>query len=307
MILRWSMRHWRALAMLAGTLAMLAGGMFLYGLREAHQMPVVRRTTLVLPGLDPQAPPITLALLSDIHFGNAGMRRARLDAIVDQVDRAQPDVIVIVGDFVNAKKGRYSPLDTRSLTAALSRLHAPLGVYATLGNHEFFYYPGRVVAVLKAAGIEVLDNSAVQVGPLTLVGVSDRVTRHDDVGKAIAATRGLYGPQILVTHAPTNLAWLPPRFTTVLAGHTHCGQVVLPGLGSVMRLTPLLKGKYYIWPRYTCGIVHDGARTTVITGGLGPGGVPIRIGAPPDWWLITLRGKAISAPKDPGSPPGPNR
>lgn len=292
-------RHWRALALagLAGIAA--AASLFLYGLREAHQMPVVRRTALDIAGLPAGTPPVTLALLSDIHFGNAAMRAGRLDAIVDQVNAARPDAIVIVGDFVNGKRGQHAGLDTSALTAALARLRAPLGVYATLGNHEYYYNPARIAGALRSAGITVLDNAAAQVGPVVLVGISDRVTRHDNVGRAIASARRLGGPEIAVTHAPGNMAWLPPRFTTVLAGHTHCGQVVLPVVGSVMRLTPLLKGKYYIWPRYTCGIVRDGPRTTVITGGLGSGGVPIRIGAPPDWWLITLRATAISGPTDP--------
>jgi predicted MPP superfamily phosphohydrolase len=77
-------------------------------------------------------------------------------------------------------------------------------------------------------------------------------------------------------------------FPLVLAGHTHCGQIVLPWYGPVTTRAPLAGWKPLYDARYRCGIVAREGRRVVITAGLGSGTTPIRLGAPPDWWLLTL-------------------
>ena len=68
----------------------------------------------------------------------------------------------------------------------------------------------------------------------------------------------------------------------VVAGHTHCGQIVLPLLGPPIAVAA---------PRYRCGIVREAGRTTIVTAGTGTSVLPFRLGAPPDWWLLTVGGR----------------
>lgn len=265
-------------------IAALPGAVLIYGYLEAVADPALRWAELAVPGIAPGTPPYRVALLSDIHFGNAAMRLSRLERIVAQVNAAKPDLIVIVGDFVNGKHGQPDT-DPRGLTAPLAALRARDGVVATLGNHDHWTDPAAVRAALTAAGITVLSNQVVQRGPLLLLGIDDYISDHADVAAAMAATRGRGGALVALSHAPEITPKLPGEVSLLLAGHTHCGQIVLPLLGS---LTTAL-GQHFYDPRYECGVIQQIGRTIVVTGGLGAGTLPLRIGAPPDWWLLTLR------------------
>ncbi|MEN9682446.1 MAG: hypothetical protein RIQ99_1733 [Pseudomonadota bacterium] len=274
----------RRLLRLAGWLTLLGLGLLGYGLIAATSQPVERQVEIAAPGLPAGGPPFRVALLSDIHFGNRAMQRARLDAIVAAVNAAKPDLVVIAGDFVNGRAGRIetNPAD---LIAPLAKLRAPHGVIATLGNHDHWTDPARIRGALTQAGITVLANQAAQRGPLVILGLDDAHTHHDDIAATLVSAKGMAGLPVVVTHSPDLASRLPATVGQVLAGHTHCGQVVLPLIGS---LAPLV-GRHVYNTHYTCGVIRDPGRTVVITGGLGSGSVPVRIGAAPDWWLVTFR------------------
>ena len=79
----------------------------------------------------------------------------------------------------------------------------------------------------------------------------------------------------------------PREARLILAVHTHCGQIVRPD-GRALADHGLLDGRRLFDPRYRCGMVRDPGRTVIVTAGPGSGTVPIRLGAPPDWWMVTL-------------------
>ena len=261
-----------------------AGALIAYGLIEAKSDPIRREAAVVVPAYPSGQPPFRVALLSDIHFGNRAMQRERLDAIVASVNATRPDLVVITGDFVNGHRGKIKT-NPDDLVAPLAGLRAAHGVIATPGNHDHWTDLPAVNAALTRAGITVLANAAVQRGPLVVMGIDDGFTAHDDIAATFAAAQGLTGIPLAVTHSPDLAPRLPAAVGTVLAGHTHCGQVVFPVIGS---LAPLL-GYHVFNPRYQCGLVHDQDRTVIVTAGLGSGGIPFRDGAPPDWWLVTFR------------------
>lgn len=259
------------------------------GLAEAMAAPTERTAEVVLPGLDRAAPPYRIALLSDIHFGNRTMQPARLARIVSAVNAVQPDLIVIAGDFVNGHD-RRSTTELHEMIAPLSALKARDGVIATLGNHDHWTDPGAVSAALADSGIAVLSNTAVRRGPLAIVALDDGYSGQADIAPALAAARELGGVPVAVTHSPDIAPELPLAIGLVLAGHTHCGQIVLPLIGSLAPLFGKLVGdRHYFNPRYRCGVVRDPGRVVVVTAGLGSGSIPLRINAPPDWWLVTIR------------------
>lgn len=211
----------------------------------------------------------------------------RVGRIVDQINALHPDVILGAGDYTGANWiGREYPIP--EAIAPFRRLKARLGVYAVLGNNDHFNGSTATVRALEAAGVHVLFNDSVRAGPLAIggidgdLGVKRRVwqDRRNETYATLAATPGI---KLLVTHRPDEFRWAPQSVRLVVAGHTHCGQIVPPLIG------PLQTGSDY-GTKYLCGIVRDRSKLLVVTAGLGTSHVPLRFGAPPDIWLITIGG-----------------
>lgn len=261
---------------------MLLIGLILLGLgyRNLLVEPAMRTASFGMGEWPRGAPPMRVALLADFHVQGPDMPPERLAKIVDQVNEARPDLILLAGDFSGDRA-----LSTRFYTEAetvapLRGLRAPLGVYAVLGNHDHWRDGPAMLRALESAGIPVLVNGAVRRGPLTLVGADDIHTAHADM-QAIGALTAAPGPMILLSHSPDIAAVAPARYKLIVAGHTHCGQIALPWWG------PITSASNY-GNRFTCGIIREPGRRIVVTAGLGASVLPLRFGAPPDWWLITL-------------------
>lgn len=250
-------------------------GFLLFASAESRRDPVVRRASLALADWPPGAPPIRVALVSDLHLGNASTDVARLTRIADQVSAERPDLILLAGDLVAGAQQASVP----ELAGPLSHLHARLGVVAVPGNHDWGVGVDLLRPVLERAHVTLLQNQAIERGPLALGGLDDEATAHSRPKQVLAWLDRLRGARVVVGHTPDDA----PVFARglVLAGHTHCGQVVLPLFGA-----PISMSRY--GGRYRCGVVREGARTVVIGAGTGTSDVPLRFGAPPDWWLLTL-------------------
>jgi predicted MPP superfamily phosphohydrolase len=117
-------------------------------------------------------------------------------------------------------------------------LNAPLGVVAVLGNHDHWTSPKGVRAALLRAGITVLGNEATRRGPLAILGVDDAFSGHDDVAATVGSWKAIGGIPLVLTHTPDLTHKLSGELSIVLAGHTHCGQVVLPWLGPILTRGP---------------------------------------------------------------------
>jgi predicted MPP superfamily phosphohydrolase len=258
------------------------------GMANAVSIPIIRRAVIHAPGLPSRTRPIKIALLSDVHIGNRGMTPERLSAVVDQVNGSRPDLAMLAGDFISGHDAQGAAEHVAAIIAPLKRLTAPLGVVAVLGNHDNWTDPAAVRAALAAANVTVIENQVVRRGPLKLIGVGDRFSHHDDARASLTAARHVAGIPIVLTHSPDIVPDLPANQPLILAGHTHCGQVVLPWLGPFVTHAPGDHWRRLYNPRYRCGLVRDGARITIVTAGVGSGTSPIRLGAMPDWWLITI-------------------
>lgn len=264
---------------IVGLLIAAAALLVLFSFGEARSDPVVRRAAVALPHWPAGAAPVRVALISDIHIGSAAMGPARLARIVGQINALHPDLVLIAGDFIYGHNARFG----EQMVTPLSHLHAPLGTIAVLGNHDRWAGNEAVRAQLARAGILILQNQALAVGPLALGGIGDEVTGQADLPATLRAVRATPGAPVLFTHSPDVAPGLPADMTLLLAGHTHCGQVVIPFRG------PVEVSRY--GARYLCGVRREGQRTVIVTGGLGTSGPPLRFGAPPDLWLITLSGR----------------
>lgn len=266
-------------------LGVILAFLWAWGLHNARADPIVRKAHVSLPDWPRGAAPVRVVLISDVHIGNMTMDSARLSRIVGQVDALKPDLVLIAGDFVYGHDSLAARAYARSMVAPLAGLRAPLGVVAVFGNHDEETSPAAIAAALAQAHITLLRNQAIEKGPLAIAGVGDASSGHADPFATVAELNHLPGARIALSHSPDLAPHLPPDIGLFLAAHTHCGQIVLPLVGAVSKVA---------MDRYLCGIVHDGTRTTIVTGGLGTSGVPLRYGAPPDLWLVAIGPKASS-------------
>lgn len=270
------------LVLMLAPLALLSGiAGLLWGFSNACADPAVRRASFALPNWPAGAPPVQVALLSDIHVGTLAMDADRLTRIVGQVNALKPDIVLIAGDFIFGHDPAGAAKLGEAMVLPLSKLRAPFGVVAVPGNHDHWTGIATVREQLRRAGVTVIENQAIQRGPLAIGGVDDDFSRHADLSATLAAVRRLPGARVLLTHSPDIAPSLPGDMPLLLAGHTHCGQAVLPLIGPVSDVT-----RY--GARYRCGLRVERGRAVVVTAGLGTSGPPVRVGAPPDLWLLTL-------------------
>lgn len=238
--------------------------------------------------------PLRVAIVGDTHTGGplSGLRQLR--RIVDRTNVAAPDIVLLPGDFVyHGLRIGHGP-DIADIAAELARLQAPLGVYAVMGNHEHWDDAEAIRAAIEAAGIPVLEDRAVYVeqGDLWVAGVSDLWESRCDLRAALADVPD-DATVLLMSHNPDIFPEVPPRVALTVAGHTHGGQIVLPGYGPVM--VPSAYGR-----RYLRGHVEEDGRHLYVTPGVGTSVVPARLGVTPEISFVVLR----SAPT-PAGPPAP--
>jgi predicted MPP superfamily phosphohydrolase len=251
----------------------------------------IERDELVVPAWPDENHGLSIALLSDLHVGSPFYGRKKLERVVREVNRADPDIVLLAGDYVidGVLGGEFVPPE--AIASVLASLHAPLGVYAVLGNHDWWYDGARVRNALTSQGIRVLDNESVRIQgdgfDFWLVGLGDVWESPEDVGETLEALPRTtdYVPILAFTHNPDLFPEVPARVALTLAGHTHGGQVRLPFLGA-----PILPSRY--GQRYARGHVVEGGRHLFVTSGLGTSILPVRFRVPPEVALLTLEAGA---------------
>ena len=252
-----------------------------YMVFEAMRMPAMRVADLPLTGLPAGHAPVKIALLADTHLSGPDNSPARMGRIVDAINAAKPDLILLGGDYIGDRKLIGRVYSVEQAVAPFARLKAPLGIVAVLGNHDHWEGADAVTAELRRIGVTVLRNAAGRRGPLAIGGIDDAHTGNADPRRTLAAVHRLGGAPLLFTHSPDVFPDLLPGAPLLLAGHNHCGQGVLPFYGPVT--IPSRYGK-----RYMCGLYREYGKTLVVTGGVGTSVLPFRLLARSDWWLITL-------------------
>lgn len=280
-LLGWVRNHKRRTALIALLAAASLCGAIAW--RDTMADPVVRRAEVVLPGLPKDSPPLTIALLSDLHVADPDMTPARLSRIVAQVNALKPDYVMLAGDFITDRRLALKHYDYRPALAPLAWLKPRIAIIAVLGNHDYWRDAEEGRRELERIGARVLVNESAQIGPLTVVGMGDHMTRHVDYRTAFAQVGPDNGKVVVISHGPDVVPDLPGDVPLTLAGHTHCGQVAWPWGGS-----PAYMSEY--GNRFACGRVIEGKKTVIVTAGLGTSVLPFRFLVPPDMWLVTVRG-----------------
>ena len=276
-----------------GLLAMGGGGHALA--MGAFADPVIRRHALALPGW-PAGLSLRLAVLADLHAGAPVMTLARVERIVAATNALRPDMTVLLGDYGPVSRLVRRPYAPDEVAVILGRLHAPLGVFAIAGNHDWWEDPAAMagrssrpewLAALERHGVTPLQNTARRLPQgFWLAGLDSQAAfgrrgGADDLPATLAQVTD-DAPLILLAHEPDIFAQLPGRVALTLSGHTHGGQVRLFGYSPVV---PSRFGN-----RYAYGRVREAGRELIVSGGLGTSILPLRLGVPPEIVEVTLGG-----------------
>jgi predicted MPP superfamily phosphohydrolase len=247
---------------------------------------VVCRLTLEIAGWPRFSRPLRIAFLSDFHAGSHAGDAARLAAILAEAAVAAPDLVLYGGDYVNTQLlggGRIAP---HAIAALLARLDGAHGRYAILGNHDYIYDADEVAAALRGRGLTVLDHErrtlTFEDHAIDVIGLPDaHVVRQQarDLVASLTPTR----PTIVLAHDPVWFAHVPSGPYLTLAGHTHGGQIALPGIGPLRNASaaPL---------RWTNGLIVEQGRQLYVSAGLGTSIMPIRVGVPPEYAILDVNG-----------------
>jgi predicted MPP superfamily phosphohydrolase len=245
---------------------------------------VVNQETISLAGWPASLDNLKVAVLSDLHVGSPYIDAQKLQLIVSKVNELQPDLIVILGDFViqNVWGGKF--VEPEFIAENLKGLRARYGVFAVLGNHDWWFDGIRVMRALESVGISVLENDVAQIElsgqAIWLVGLGDLWTRKPDIEGTLAKITDT-NPVIVLTHNPDLFPKIPSRVILTLAGHTHGGQVNLPFVGR-------LKVPSDYGQRYAAGHIIENNQHLFVTTGIGTSIIPVRFRVPPEIVLLTL-------------------
>jgi len=247
---------------------------------------VVKESTIQVSNWPAQVAGLRIAVISDIHAGSPFIDESKLQQIVATTNQQHPDLIVLLGDFVVRSSWHSKLMEPELIAGTLKGLQAPLGVYAVLGNHDWWFDGQRVWRALESVGIRVLEEEVVEVrfreDSFWLVGLADAWMRRD---KSIAKTLmnvPAGKPLIVLTHNPDLFPVMPAtKSFLMLAGHTHGGQVNLPFLGRLV--VPSEYGQ-----RYAAGHVQEKGNHLFVTTGVGTSVFPARFRVPPEVVLLTV-------------------
>lgn len=238
--------------------------------------PVLREYDITLSGV-PREGPVRVVAAADLHVGLL-VKNHWLGRIIEVINSASPDVVLLVGDIVDSD---VTHALEEKLSEELKKISAPLGVYAVLGNHEFFSGAEAAVNTFEDGGIIVLRDESVAVGDaFTLIGRNDRVSaRMGSSRLPLAEIQGVGGdlPVIVMDHTPSEL-WEAEEAGVALqvSGHTHRGQ-----------LWPFnyITGRIF---EQDWGFLEKGKTLYYVSCGVGVWGPPIRTSSRPEVVLLKI-------------------
>lgn len=267
----------------------------------------VERLTFEITGLPEALQGKILVQLSDLHFDGLRLSEELLQEAIEASNRVQPDLIVLTGDYVTD-----DPTPIHDLAMWFQKLNSQYGIYAVLGNHDI-HLPGaraEVTAALTECGIQVLWNQvAYPLGQeLPIVGLADLWSKEFDPEPVLSQIDPTT-PRIVLSHNPDSAVKLQNyRIDLQLSGHTHGGQISIPGLGpfptlyqTIRRYIPKQLRPWIPYMREDCykvmrhwewaqGLHQVGSNYLYVNRGLGTY-PPGRLFCPPEVTVIELRRK----------------
>lgn len=236
-----------------------------------------------LPGLPEGFEGLRVLLVTDPHAGPFVSPMA-LRLALERLQAVEPDLILVGGDLTSSKLSEFT-----THASAFATLDAPMGVYAVLGNHD--HYTEKAAELrqqMEDVGMRVLHNESVELerggDRLSLAGIDDLMRGKPDLQAALANAKP---PVVLLSHNPDVLfEAVANDVSLVLSGHTHGGQIRMPGLGVLVR-----QSRY----RLDEGRYRRGDTELVVSRGLGAVGLPWRAHCSPEGVLLRFRRRGGAA------------
>lgn len=247
------------------------GGAVHGALYERHHLELTR-SAFPVSGLPDALRGLRIGVLTDIHRSQT-VPHEMVTAAVDMLMAERPDLILLGGDYVSWRDQRY----VHPAADALAPLSAPHGVIAILGNHDD---EREMPAALAAKGFTVLKDArtrlAIRGEVMDFAGLRYWTYKIGDIAHVM---RGAVPHTILLAHTPKRLLEAQQlAVPAVVSGHTHGGQIVLPGIGAIAaREFPVI-----------AGVERRMGTTIFVSRGVGTVYVPVRINCPPEVAILTL-------------------
>ncbi len=222
--------------------------------------------------------------ISDVHGGSNFITEEKLRKIVELANAQNPDLIVLLGDYVSqvGRKDSDLKMPIETITKNLQGFKAKYGVYAVVGNHDWWFDEKKVQNEFERIGVSVLENevSPIQVDDETIYlwGIEDYWKNRrvpTQVFEQIPNKQNI----IAITHNPDSLLKAPNEISLMIAGHTHGGQVKFPFYGAMAFVND---------PRFMEGFVEVDGKNVFVTTGVGLSGPQIRFRVTPEVAVLNL-------------------
>ena len=282
----WGDPYWRKrLRVSLDAIILLIGLLAFWGFLIEPNRLVVREHTIQMNNWPKELSGLRVAVLSDIHVDGWFVDDKKLRSIVERTNALQPELVVILGDYMSSEGLVTSEVEPEVFAPVLKDLRAPLGVYSVMGNHDSWYDVAKVRSALKQNGINVLEDESLELKArgvsMWLIGFNDLWTKPPKIPETLHNVPQTV-PQIALTHNPDIFPRIPQHVSLVLAGHTHGGQVRFPLVGAVVHSSNFGE-------RYVRGHVVENDHHLFVTTGIGTSILPVRFGVTPEIVLLTLK------------------
>lgn len=292
------MKKWlKRIGLVIGMLVLMVAVFLGYAYFIEPRQFVVVQETLAVPNWSPSLNGLRIVTIADIHTGSNYAPPERVRYVVEQANALNPDVIVLLGDYVSEAKwdreARSRPegsdrtelkIPVETIAESLRGFNAKYGVYAIIGNHDWYHNEQKIHRMLEEiAGINVLNNEIAEIyvnGEILRIWGIEDLWRNRQVPTAnsydlLAEKRNI----IALTHNPDSLLSSPDGIAIMFAGHTHGGQLNWPFFGPKAVFND---------PRFMDGHTVVDGKHVYVTSGVGTSVLPLRFRVPPEINVITL-------------------
>ncbi len=241
-----------------------------------------RKVSINIPHWHKEHKNFKIAVLTDFHIGFGHMDRKNLARIIERTNSYNPDIVLLLGDYVNVSSEHPEYLH---YLVDFKNFSSKYGIFAIFGNHESWEVRNKIKYFIRQAGVRLLENRAkkLTIGEksIWIAGIDDLDTGYPDLKGVINQIDDKDNPVLLLSHNPDIFEAVPERVSLTLSGHTHGGQIYVPFL--VRLVTPSRFGKRFLKGH----VVYDN-RHIFVSSGLGTTVIPARFMVPPEIVILNL-------------------
>ncbi len=293
------MKRWlKRIGLGIGIFALLLAVFLSYAYFIEPRQFVVVEETIGVPHWSGALNGLRVVTIADIHTGSNYAPPERVRFVVEQANAQNPDVIVLLGDYVSESKWDRDcvrraanrenctelKVPVEVIAESLTGLKAKYGVFAIIGNHDWYHNAVTIHRLLEeVAGINVLNNEIVEIPingeTLRIWGIEDWYLNRNVPTEALEALSEKKNI-IAITHNPDTSLNTPEGFSIMFAGHTHGGQLNWPIFGPKAVFND---------PRFMDGLAVVDNKYVYVSSGVGTSVIPFRFRVPPEINVITLR------------------